>query len=141
MLLPVPVTLQSPHSLDSHGAAQDGRLARYRGLLQPPVLLQSDALSEFGDQSHPLQFNVDQIQGGLFQAVLPAADQTEKEENVGTDGNIHDRVDQLQQQPVGLLAQAQQQQELQREGIMQRQRVRETDQIAFTHGCRGREYR
>lgn len=68
--------------------------------------------------------------------MLPAA-QTEEEEDVGTYGDLHDWIDKLQQQPVGLLAKAQQQQELQREGTMQR-RVRETDQIAFTHGRRGR---
>lgn len=133
VLLPMLVALQSPNPLDYHCAAEDGRLARHRGLLQPPVLLQSNAVPELGDQSDPLQFNVDQIQGGFPQVVRLGTRQEKKEENVRAYGHIHDRLDQLQQQPLGLLAKTQQQQELQRaEGIMQRRVRGQTNQIAFT---------
>lgn len=54
VLLPVLVALQSLNPLDHHRAAEDGRFARHRGLLQSPVLLQSNAVPELGDQSDPL---------------------------------------------------------------------------------------
>lgn len=61
------------------------------------------------------------------------ARQEKKEENVGAYGDLHDRLDQLQQQPLGLLAKTQQQQELQgAEGIVQRCICGQTNQIAFT---------
>lgn len=143
LLLPVPVTLQGAHPLDYHSAAENDRLARHRGLLQPPVFLPSDALHKFGGESHPVQPHVDQVQGRLPQAVRLRIHQAEKEENVGAYGNLHDRLDQLQQQSIGLLATAQQQQELQRKGTVQRsRRVRgQTDPIAFAHGRRGRKHR
>lgn len=104
--------------------------------------MQSDAISKLSDQSDSLQFDVNQIQRRFSQVVRLGTRQEEEEENVGAYGHLHDRFDQLQQQSLGFLAKTQQQQELQREGTMQRPRARgQTNQIAFTHGRRGRKYR